>query len=70
MERKGWQKFDSGKFLEIWNSSICVKEVAERTGYNKNSCKTLASKLRAGGAALKRFRRKSSVVALGVSNAN
>lgn len=62
-ERKLNERFDAGKFIEIWNASTSLSEVAEKTKFKKTSCKTLASSLRTKGAALKRFRRLKAVAA-------
>jgi len=41
------------KFIEIWNSSSCVREVTQRTGYNRAACSDKATKMRKRGLPLK-----------------
>ena len=45
------------KFIEIVNGSSSYAEVAWKSGLKITTCRVKASKLRAGGIALKRYRK-------------
>jgi len=51
------QKIQQQMFVEMWNASTNLNEVAETLGISKLSCSVRASNLRKSGIALDRFKR-------------
>lgn len=46
-----------GDFSRIWNDSVTLDEVANRTGYTRAYCGQLGKRLRSEGYSLQRLRR-------------
>ena len=51
------QKIQQQMFVEMWNASTNLNEVADRLGISKINCSVRASNLRKSGVSLDRFKR-------------
>ena len=51
------QKIQQQMFVEMWNESTNLNEVAQRLGISKINCSVRASNLRKSGITLARFKR-------------
>lgn len=55
-------------FIEIWKTSLTVKEVSERAKLTLRNCSSRASSLRAKGFKLKKFKKNSLARVVNIDN--
>lgn len=51
------------QFIQIWNSSLSIRQVRDRTGMNRNVANAYAQRLREKGHDLQRFKRDNDDLA-------